>query len=154
MGIESTNWTWRICLNVATCPAMNSMISSAVGDWLSLMTTNALGTSSDSSSSTPITAESAMAGWVKKQAFELGGRDLEALVFDQLFLAVKDPEIAFSAEGDGFTDAETGSTWNILGEAIDGPMAGKRLTKIVHGDHFWFAWGAFKPDTLIYQGAR
>lgn len=79
---------------------------------------------------------------------------MEALVFDQLFLSVKDPEIAFSAEGGGLTDAENGSTWNILGEAIDGPMAGKRLTKIVHGDHFWFAWGAFKPDTLIYQGAR
>jgi len=27
------------------------------------------------------------------------------------------------------------------------------LTKIVHADHFWFAWAAFKPDTLIYQGA-
>ncbi|HIM63847.1 MAG TPA: DUF3179 domain-containing protein [Dehalococcoidia bacterium] len=30
---------------------------------------------------------------------------------------------------------------------------GERLTKIVHADHFWFAWAAFKPDTLIYQGA-
>ena len=61
-------------------------------------------------------------------------------------------KLTFSALGDGFTDAESGSTWSILGEAIEGPMAGERLTKIVHGDHFWFAWGAFKPDTLIYQG--
>ncbi|MQG34734.1 MAG: DUF3179 domain-containing protein [SAR202 cluster bacterium] len=60
--------------------------------------------------------------------------------------------LTFSAQGDGFTDAETGSTWNVLGQATDGPLAGQRLTKIVHGDHFWFAWGAFKPDTLIYQG--
>ena len=36
--------------------------------------------------------------------------------------------------------------------ALDGPLFGQRLTKIVHGDHFWFAWGAFKPETLIYQG--
>ena len=61
-------------------------------------------------------------------------------------------KLTFSSVGSGFTDVETGSTWNILGEAIDGPMAGERLTKIVHGDHFWFAWAAFMPDTLIYQG--
>ena len=61
-------------------------------------------------------------------------------------------KLTFSAAGSGFTDAETGSTWNILGEAIDGPLTGERLTKIVHSDHFWFAWAAFKPDTLIYQG--
>ena len=61
-------------------------------------------------------------------------------------------KLTFSAVGRGFTDVETGSTWNILEEAIDGPMAGQRLTKIVHGDHFWFAWASFMPDTLIYQG--
>ena len=61
-------------------------------------------------------------------------------------------KLTFSAAGSGFTDAETGSTWNILGKAIDGPLTGERLTKIVHSDHFWFAWAAFKPDTLIYQG--
>ena len=60
--------------------------------------------------------------------------------------------LTFSPTDNGFTDNETGSTWNILGEAVDGPLAGERLTKIAHGDHFWFAWGAFKPDTLIYQG--
>ena len=66
---------------------------------------------------------------------------------------LKGQRLTFTAAGDWFTDAETGSTWNILGEAIDGPMTGERLTKIVHADHFWFAWAAFKPDTLIYQGA-
>jgi hypothetical protein len=24
------------------------------------------------------------------------------------------------------------------------------LTPVVHGDHFWFSWAAFKPDTIIY----
>ena len=48
-------------------------------------------------------------------------------------------------------DEETGSTWNVLGQAIDGPLAGESLRPIVHGDHFWFAWAAFKPDTIIYQ---
>jgi hypothetical protein len=56
-------------------------------------------------------------------------------------------------EGEGSTivDEETGSTWNILGQAIDGPLAGEELEPIVHGDHFWFSWAAFKPDTIIYQ---
>ncbi|MFQ5935910.1 MAG: DUF3179 domain-containing (seleno)protein, partial [Acidiferrobacterales bacterium] len=48
---------------------------------------------------------------------------------------------------------QTGSTWNILGEAVDGPLTGKKLTPIVHANHFWFAWAAFKPDTEIYKGA-
>jgi hypothetical protein len=50
-------------------------------------------------------------------------------------------------------DNETGSTWSILGTAIKGPLAGSQLERIVHQDHFWFAWAAFKPDTLIYTGA-
>ena len=61
--------------------------------------------------------------------------------------------LTFRMEGDNFVDNETGSVWNILGEATEGPMAGKMLSPIVHANHFWFAWGAFKPDTLIYQGA-
>ena len=39
-----------------------------------------------------------------------------------------------------------------MGEALEGEMAGKSLTPIVHGNHFWFAWGAFNPETLIYRG--
>ena len=49
-----------------------------------------------------------------------------------------------------FTDAETGSAWNILGQATAGPLAGQRLTPVVHGAHFWFAWAAFRPETTIY----
>ena len=47
-----------------------------------------------------------------------------------------------------------GNTWNILGSAVAGPAAGAKLERIVHQDHFWFAWAAFKPDTLIHQGAE
>lgn len=59
--------------------------------------------------------------------------------------------LSFRFENGAFVDEETGSTWNVLGQAIDGPLAGESLTPIVHGNHFWFAWAAFKPDTLIYQ---
>jgi hypothetical protein len=50
-------------------------------------------------------------------------------------------------------DNETGSTWSILGRAVAGPLEGTQLDRVVHQDHFWFAWAAFKPDTLIYEGA-
>ena len=59
--------------------------------------------------------------------------------------------LTLAAVGDQFTDAETGSTWNVLGKAVAGPLAGAQLEPVVHGDYFAFAWLAFKPDTLIYR---
>jgi hypothetical protein len=59
--------------------------------------------------------------------------------------------LTFESEDGTILDNETGSRWNVLGQAIDGPLAGESLAPIVHGDHFWFAWAAFKPDTIIYQ---
>jgi hypothetical protein len=47
---------------------------------------------------------------------------------------------------------QTGSIWNVLGQAVEGPLAGEQLSPIVHGDHLWFSWAAFNPDTLIYDG--
>lgn len=46
-------------------------------------------------------------------------------------------------------DEQTGSAWSILGEALTGPLAGTKLEPIVHGNHFWFAWAAFRPDTAV-----
>ena len=57
--------------------------------------------------------------------------------------------LSFSLRDGRITDDETGSTWNILGRAVEGPLAGSELTPIVHGNHFWFAWAAHTPDTLI-----
>ena len=61
-------------------------------------------------------------------------------------------KLTFSADGNGFVDDETASRWNILGESVSGALAGSRLAPVVHANHFWFAWAAFKPDTVIYQG--
>ena len=64
-----------------------------------------------------------------------------------------DMKLTFRAEGDSIVDKETGSVWNILGEAVQGPLAGSTLTPIVHANHFWFALAAFQPDARIYQGS-
>jgi hypothetical protein len=50
-----------------------------------------------------------------------------------------------------FLDQQTGSTWNLLGEAVAGPLKGERLSQIDSGVHFAFAWLAFNPDSEIYR---
>ena len=51
--------------------------------------------------------------------------------------------------GDGFTDDETSSTWNLLGVATDGPEAGTELEAVDHVDTFWFAWSSYHPETEL-----
>ena len=58
--------------------------------------------------------------------------------------------LTFSMLNDRFVDDQTGSTWNILGRATNGPLAGKRLSPVVSANHFWFAWAVFKPETRIW----
>jgi hypothetical protein len=60
--------------------------------------------------------------------------------------------LTFEAEGDGFNDLETGSRWNVAGQAVSGPLAGSQLEPIVHGNHFWFVWAVFQPETRIHGG--
>lgn len=59
--------------------------------------------------------------------------------------------LTFKADANGFVDNETNSRWNILGQAVAGPLKGQQLTPVVHFDHFWFAWAAFRPNTIIYR---
>jgi len=76
-----------------------------------------------------------------------GGRDVGAT---GVFLPVVDGQaLTFTRSGEGFTDAETGSTWDILGVATDGQLAGSVLEPIEHLDTFWFALAAFEPDTRV-----
>ena len=63
-----------------------------------------------------------------------------------------DQKLTFGVIDEKIVDEQTGSTWDILGNAVEGPLAGKSLTPVVHGSHFWFAWAVFKPDTIVYQG--
>ncbi|MBW6467329.1 MAG: DUF3179 domain-containing protein, partial [Brevefilum sp.] len=59
--------------------------------------------------------------------------------------------LSFRFDGEKLIDNETGSTWDILGRAVAGPLSGERLREVVSVNHFWFSWAAFKPDTQIYQ---
>lgn len=63
--------------------------------------------------------------------------------------------LTFDSLGDDtFEDRETGSTWDLLGNATAGPLAGRKLTPVVHTNHFWFAWAAFNQGSPVYTGSE
>ena len=58
-------------------------------------------------------------------------------------------ELTFSWNGEAFIDDQTGSSWNLSGQAVAGALQGEVLQAVVHDNTLWFAWAAFKPDTRI-----
>ena len=60
--------------------------------------------------------------------------------------------LTFRYEFGSFIDNETGSRWNIWGEATHGALAGRHLRQHHAFPHFWFAWAAFYPQTSLYTG--
>ena len=59
--------------------------------------------------------------------------------------------LTFVYDGIKIIDEQTGSEWNVLGQAVGGELSGKQLAPIVAVNHFWFSWAAFMPETRIYQ---
>ena len=51
-------------------------------------------------------------------------------------------------------DTQTGSHWNFSGEAIAGPLKGKRLPRVPVLREFWFDWKNYHPETALYSAGR
>ncbi len=49
-----------------------------------------------------------------------------------------------------YRDDETGSVWTFDGIAVDGPLKGERLARLVGIRAFWFSWASMYPDTDLY----
>ena len=47
-------------------------------------------------------------------------------------------------------DNETGTTWNLKGEAIEGALKGNRLQQVPAHNAFWFAWATFWQNTELF----
>jgi hypothetical protein len=60
-------------------------------------------------------------------------------------------QLTFTIDGNLIKDKETGSEWNILGQAVAGELLGQQLSPVVAINHFWFSWAAFKPETRVYH---
>jgi hypothetical protein len=99
-------------------------------------------------------ADTALEAWLQPgtaSALDAGsvaaGKDVGA---SGVFVPVVDGRaLSFQRADDGFVDDQTGSRWNVLGQAVQGPLAGESLEPVVHVDTFWFAWGSFRPESRI-----
>ena len=77
------------------------------------------------------------------------GRDVgTAAAFSRV---VEGQTLSFTYTEGKILDEQTGSEWNIFGQAIAGELKGTQLAPIISINHFWFSWAAFKPETRIYQ---
>jgi hypothetical protein len=68
------------------------------------------------------------------------------------YVPVLDGEpLTFVVDRDTIVDEETGSFWNVKGEATFGPLAGRRLEPIQDAFvAFWFSWPVFYPDLELW----
>jgi hypothetical protein len=76
------------------------------------------------------------------------GKDVgTAVVFSR---RIEAQTLSFTFDGSTILDEQTGSQWNLLGQAIGGQLQGEQLDEVVSINHFWFSWAAFRPETRIY----
>ena len=48
-------------------------------------------------------------------------------------------------------DRSTGSDWDFSGTATDGPLRGRRLTRVSCLKDYWFDWKKYNPGTRVFQ---
>lgn len=104
-----------------------------------------------------VAGENVVALWQGGVASALDGRDIDsskdvgtAALFSR---ELDDQTLTFSIGDDGMIrDDQTGSAWNVFGTAVAGDLAGAQLEQIIAAPHFWFAWAAFQPETVLYAG--
>ena len=59
--------------------------------------------------------------------------------------ASNDPAFPFM-----LVDKETGTKWNLRGEAVEGELKDRSLFQVPAHNAFWFAWATFWQNTGIY----
>ena len=80
-------------------------------------------------------------------AFDPDGRS--AAVFSRI---VNGQAFTFETALGNLKDVETGSVWSpATGQAVEGALAGTRLSAIPSITLFWFAWADYNPNTRIYE---
>ncbi len=67
---------------------------------------------------------------------------------------VNDLQLTFYSENNRILDKQTGSQWNLFGQAIDGQLQGKQLASVESHVNFAFAWLVFYPDSEIYKAPQ
>jgi hypothetical protein len=78
-----------------------------------------------------------------------GGRDIGSVAVYRPVAAGR--QLGFTADGEQFTDDQTGTTWNILGEAVDGPLvhlSRHRTSPDVTSSRLCNAFSRCRPDQI------
>ena len=50
-----------------------------------------------------------------------------------------------------FRDVETGTTWDLLGRGLEGPLEGEQLAQLPAYYSMWFAWSTWWPESTVWQ---
>jgi hypothetical protein len=61
--------------------------------------------------------------------------------------------LRFTATSRGAFRDQTGTTWDVSGRALDGPIRGSRLRALRHDEQLWFALAAFVPHARVLGAA-
>jgi hypothetical protein len=78
-----------------------------------------------------------------------GGQDVGAT--PAFFVDRFGAPVRFTAVEGGFRDSETGTTWNVFGRGIAGPLEGERLEPVPVLNTRWFAWSGYHPQTALVE---
>jgi hypothetical protein len=70
--------------------------------------------------------------------------------YDRILVEGKVLEFEYNNSNNMITDKQTGTEWNFDGQAINGTLKGRQLTRIPFDIGFWFEWVAFHPQTKLY----
>jgi hypothetical protein len=65
-------------------------------------------------------------------------------------------ELFLKPDAESFTllDAESGSEWDFSGQAVNGPLAGRRLNQVQVLKDYWFDWKNYNPNTRVYSAGQ
>lgn len=64
---------------------------------------------------------------------------------------LNDEILEFEYEKNVIRDKNTESEWDITGRAVSGELEGERLTTVLFGDYFAFAWLVFYPESRLVE---
>jgi hypothetical protein len=136
--------------------AMQRVVGITVGEDAAAYVLEAISGGEAKATNTGVGDHSLVIFWKSGQASALesvnlqSGRDVGSV---GVFSRVVDGEsLTFTAAGGGFFDDNTGTRWSLTGDAVSGPLEGKRLESVPHLDTFWFAWSTYQPGTELIGG--
>jgi thiol-disulfide isomerase/thioredoxin len=59
--------------------------------------------------------------------------------------------VTFEVQDGEIVEPESGTTWDVFGQATSDNDGPQELEPVVGINHFWFSWAAFRPETRVYQ---